>query len=618
MVDNPILDAESKWKQRFRAPSIPYTKIANSAPERGIAITNQDGPYQVFSWDVPTGQLTQRTNRPEGLIGADISPDGDYFYYLDDQQGNEIGHFVRLPYEGGEPEDITPDLPPYNPGFSFITPLGLTISRSGKHMALTAGMEDGSHVYVMDVAESGEIGKPREIYHCEPMISAPILSHYGELLVVASTERYQAPQYSLLAFDLVSGEQINELWEGDDYSVTHLFFSPAAGDMRLAGLTNRSGIERLVLWNPFTGERTEPSLVDIKGAINAFDWSPDGRLILFRTFNNAVQQLYIYKVDEDLGYKLNHPSGTNFSPYFGSQGDVYSHFTTATFPSQLTVFDVKSGRTKDTPLKAGEVPPGRPWSSINFPTSGDQEIQGWIAMPEGEGPFPLILDTHGGPQSVQSEDFFPEAQAWLDQGFAWVSINYRGSTTFGKDFEESIWGNLGELEVEDMVAARDFLVKKRIAAHDKVFLTGWSYGGYLTLQALGKYPDLWAGGLAGIAISDWTMSYEDAAETLKKYCVAIFGGTPEEKPEQYRKSSPITYAENVQAPVLIIQGRNDTRTPARPIEVYEQKMKSLGKEIKVVWFDAGHVGPFAQVEQAINNQELMMDFATRVIDKPDG
>jgi dipeptidyl aminopeptidase/acylaminoacyl peptidase len=450
------------------------------------------------------------------------------------------------------------------------------------------------------------------------MISAPILSHNGELLVIASTERYQAPQYSLLAFDPVSGEKINELWEGDDYSVTHLFFSPAAGDMRLAGLTNHSGIERLVLWNPFTGERTDPSLVDIKGAINAFDWSPDGRLILFRTFNNAVQQLYIYKIDEDTGYKLIHPSGTNFSPYFGPQEDVYSHFATATFPSQLTVFDVQSGRIKDTPLKAGEVPPGRPWSSITFPTSMDQEIQGWLAVPEGEGPFPLILDTHGGPEAVQSENFSPEAQAWLDQGFAWASINYRGSITFGKDFEESIWGNLGELEVEDMIAARDYLVKEGIAAPDKVFLTGWSYGGYLTLQALGKYPDLWAGGLAGIAISDWTMSYEDAAETLKKYEVAIFGGTPEEKPEQYKKSSPITYVENVQAPLLIIQGRNDTRTPARPIEVYEQKMKSMGKEIEVVWFDAGHLGPFAQVEQAIKNQELMMDFATRVIEELGG
>lgn len=614
MVDVSRLNDETKWKRRFRAPTIAHTKIAGTKPEHGIAITNQDGPYQVFSWDVPTGQLTQRTNRPEGLIGADISPDGDYIYYLDDQLGNEIGHFVRLPIEGGQPEDITPDLPPYNPGFPFITPLGLTISRSGNRMAFTGAMEDGSHVYVMDVDDSGEIGKAREIYHCEPMISAPILSHNGELLVIASTERYQAPQYSLLAFDTVSGEKINELWEGDDYSVTHLFFSPAAGDMRLAGLTNHSGIERLVLWNPFTGERTDPPLVDIKGAINAFDWSPDGRLILFRTFNNAVQQLYIYKIDEDTGYKLNHPPGTNFSPYFGPQGDVYSHFTTATFPSQLTVFDVQSGRIKDTPLKAGEVPPGRTWSSITFPTSMDQEIQGWLALPEGEGPFPLILDTHGGPQAVQSENFSPEAQAWLDQGFAWASINYRGSITFGKDFEESIWGNLGELEVEDMVAARDYLVKEGIAAPDKVFLTGWSYGGYLTLQALGKYPDLWAAGLAGIAISDWTMSYEDSAETLKKYCVAIFGGKPEEKPEQYKKSSPITYAENVQAPLLIIQGRNDTRTPARPIEVYEQKMKSLGKEIEVVWFDAGHVGPFAQVEQAIEHQELMMNFATRVIE----
>ncbi len=618
MVASPRSNDEAKWKRRFRAPSIPYTKIANSAPERGIAITNQDGPYQVYAWDVPTGQLTQRTDRPEGLFGADISPDGGYIYFLDDQLGNEIGHFVRLPYEGGKPEDITPDLPPYNPGFSFITPLGLTINRAGNRMAFTGAMEDGSHVFVMDVDDSGEIGKAREIYHCEPMISAPILSHNGELLVIASTERYQAPQYSLLAFDPVSGEKINELWEGSEYSVSHLFFSPTAKDMRLAGLTNRSGIERLVLWNPFTGERTSPSLADINGAINAFDWSPDGKLILFRTFNNAVQQLYIYRVDEDTGYKLNYSSGTNFSPYFGPQGDVYSHFTTATFPSQLTVFDVQSGQAKDTPLKAGEVPPGRLWSSITFPTTNQQEIQGWLAVPEGEGPFPLILDTHGGPQAVQAENFDPNAQAWLDHGFAWASINYRGSTTFGKDFEESIWGNLGQLEVEDMVAARDFLVKEGIAATDKIFLTGWSYGGYLTLQALGKFPDLWAAGLAGIAIADWTLSYEDSAETLKKYCVAMFGGTPEEKPEQYKMSSPITYAENVLAPVLIIQGRTDTRTPARPIEVYEQKMKSLGKEIEVAWFDAGHAGPFAQVEQAIEHQELMMDFATKVIEKLNG
>jgi dipeptidyl aminopeptidase/acylaminoacyl peptidase len=509
---------------------------------------------------------------------------------LDDELGNEIGHYVRVPFEGGVPEDITPDLPPYNPGFVFMSPLGLAISRAGNRMAFTAGTEDGFRVYVISVDENGAIGEPREIYHCAPLISGPALSYDGEVLVFASTERYKTPQFSLLAFDAVTGEQIGELWEGDDYSTSYLFFSPVSGDARMVALTNRSGIERLLLWNPRTGERTDPALEDIKGAVNAFDWSQDGKNVLFRTFNDAVQQLYIYKVEEDVAYELGHRSGTSSSPYFGPSGDIHSHLATALSPPRLVVLDVETGEVKQTLLEAGDVPTGRPWKSITFTSTGGQEIQGWLAVPEGDGPFPLILHTHGGPQAALAENFLPGCQAWLDHGFAWVSINYRGSTTFGKAFEEQIWGNPGDLEVEDMVAAREYLARAGIADPEKVFLTGWSYGGYLTLQALGKYPELWAGGLAGVAIADWAMAYEDSAEMLKKYCVALFGGTPEEKPDQYAVSSPITYAENVKAPVLIIQGRNDTRTPARPIEMYQERMKSLGKSIEVHWFEAGHMG----------------------------
>ena len=83
------------------------------------------------------------------------------------------------------------------------------------------------------------------------------------------------------------------------------------------------------------------------------------------------------------------------------------------------------------------------------------------------------------------------------------------------------------------------LVEKNIAKADAVFLTGWSYGGYLTLLGLGKAPELWAGGMAGVALADWVMNYEDSAETLRGYQVSLFGGTPEEKMEQYRISSPI-------------------------------------------------------------------------------
>jgi len=112
--------------------------------------------------------------------------------------------------------------------------------------------------------------------------------------------------------------------------------------------------------------------------------------------------------------------------------------------------------------------------------------------------------------------------------------------------------------------------------------------------------------MAGMAVADWKMSVEDTSPTLRGLIQAWLGGTPDEKADLYVQSSPITYAEHVTAPVLIIQGRNDTRTPARPIEVYEQRLRELGKAIDVHWFEAGH-GSLV-VEQQIEHQELMLRF----------
>ncbi len=91
----------------------------------------------------------------------------------------------------------------------------------------------------------------------------------------------------------------------------------------------------------------------------------------------------------------------------------------------------------------------------------------------------------------------------------------------------------------------------------------------------------------------------------------LFGGSPQEQPGRYRESSPITYVENVAAPLLVIQGKHDSRTPARQLEQYAAKMRVHGKSIEVVWFDAGH-GTIA-VEQTIAFQTQMLRFAHRVL-----
>lgn len=611
--DAPRMSDDAPWIQRFRAPTVLWTGLARSAPSRGIAASNQAGIYQLYAWDVHSGQLRQITNKPQGVMFGDISPDGRYIYYFDDESGNEIGHWTRIAFEGGAPQKVTPDLAPYSTSF-------LGFSQDSRRLGFTTATRDGFKMVVMSLGPQGELGSPRLLYQSPKLAFGPILSHDASVGIVATTERSGTIDTSLLAFDVASGEQIAELWDRDA-SIDLVRFAPVAGSTRLLATTNRSGNHRPVIWDPRSGERIDLALSELEGEVQALDWSPDGKRLLLSSIAQAAPQLYTYDLDRGLLNRLDHPSGsfTMFSgagAYFASDGEIFAQWENSEHPTRLMALDSRTGREIRTVLAASNPPPARPRRSITFTSSDGQHIQGWLIVPEGEGPFPTILETHGGPTAVDTDVFSPSAMAWVDHGFAYCSVNYRGSTTFGKKFQDKILHDLGHWEVEDMVAARHWLVENRIALPNQILLTGWSYGGYLTLLGLGKYPDLWAGGMAGIAIADWRLMYEDQAETLRAYQVSLFGGTPQEKPEQHAISSPITYAENVRAPVLIIQGRSDTRTPARQLQAYEARMKELGKEIEVHWFDTGHLGSFADNELAIDHHKRMLEFAFRILDRP--
>ncbi len=597
------------WKQRFRAPTIMSARVADAAPTRGVVTSNLSGLYQLYAWDVASGTLRKLTDRPDGARFGRISPDGRYVLYLDDNKGNEIGHYVRVPFEGGAPQDVTPQLPSYSPA-------GLDVSYAGNLIGVTAALPGGMSLYCVDVAPDGALGVPRAVWSSPRLCHGPVLSHGGEIAVMQSTERSGRLEYSLVAVDTRSGKVSGELWDGPGSSLEAVAFSRAPGDFRLLARTNRYDVNRPVVWNTVTGERIDLPLPELEGDVSPEDWSADGTCILLMEHHRAVPHLYLYDLQRRKLSRLEHPGGTFWWASFGPGREVMAHWQDSTHPPRVIAFGLDSGAGMRTLLAGGEVPPCRPWRSVEFRSSDGVLVQAWLALPEGSGPFPAILHTHGGPEFAMSDMFNAQSQAWLDHGFAFLSVNYRGSTTFGREFQQKIWGNPGHWEVEDMVAARDWLVAQGIARPDQVLLNGWSYGGYLTLQALGTRPDLWAGGMAGVAVADWAIEFEDEAETLKAYDVALFGGTPAEVPERYAASSPLTYVENVRAPVLIIQGRNDTRCPARQVEIYEQRMRALGKPIEVHWFDAGHGSP--SVEQNIQFQEAMLRFAYRVLEGPGG
>jgi hypothetical protein len=107
----PDLSENAPWKRRYRAWSVAWARVARGNPARGLACTDRDGVQQLYAWDEPTGNLRQITDRPAGVGGGMILVDGKYVYYHLDAAGDETGHLVRIPYTGGDAEDVTPGLP---------------------------------------------------------------------------------------------------------------------------------------------------------------------------------------------------------------------------------------------------------------------------------------------------------------------------------------------------------------------------------------------------------------------------------------------------------------------------------------------------------------------------
>ena len=620
MLQTLRFDQDAPWKQRFRAAAILWTQLAAANKTRGIAASTRSGVAQIYAWDVPTGSLRQVTQHEGGLYYAYLSADGRSIYYHDDAQGNEMGHFVRVPFEGGAPEDITPDLPPY----AFF---GLQGSRANNLLALIAFNEEGFMLYCMDIGPKGTLSPPRKVYQEPSMIRAAyfspgFVSANGALVALGSSKRSGSLDFSLLVVDAHTGQPIGELWK-EKQSLEPLAFSPLAGDERLLGTSNETGMKRPFLWHPRTTERTQLALSALEGDVEPLDWSEDGRQTLLCQSWQAVQNLYLYDLESAALTPLHVPGGSlgyhdtlGRKAYFGPGDEVFAEWTDATHPSQVIALNRTTGARTSTVLPSGEVPAGHPWRSVRFPSSDRQLVQGWLAVPDGHGPFPAIIEMHGGMATLQRERFVPASQAWLDAGFAFISVNFRGSSTFGRAFERKVWGNLGYWEIEDVVAARAFLIEEGIANASQVFLTGASFGGYLTLLGIGKYPELWAGGMAEAPVVGLETLYETTGGAMRSVQMSFLGGTPEEQPERYKASSALTYIEQVRAPVLILTGRNDTRSPAGPIERYEQKLKEQGKAIEVVWFDAGHISSALQTELGITYQEHMLRFAARVLGQP--
>ncbi len=199
---------------------------------------------------------------------------------------------------------------------------------------------------------------------------------------------------------------------------------------------------------------------------------------------------------------------------------------------------------------------------------------------------PTVVYVHGGPWSEVMDEWRIMISSLAALGFNVIAPNFRGSTGYGEEYRLMDIGDPGGGDLEDIVAVTRWSIEKGLADKDKIYVMGYSYGGYMTLWSMVSRPGLFKCGAAGAAISDWEEMYELSDAIFRKFIDTLFAN----RKDLLKERSPISKAENLKDPLCIVQPQNDTRTPLRPILKFVEKLQDLGKKYELhVVPDMGHV-----------------------------
>jgi len=576
-------DDAPAWERRFLAPSLAFPVWARDEPDRLALSTSESGSWQIYAWDRAAGTRRRATDNPIGVFaGYDEAagfptPDGSRLVWFEDTTGDEIGRWLTAPFGGaGDGSGDEPPRPLVD-GVPDAWSEGVAVGRRAVVVA-TSG-DDGFAVWV----SLG--GTPATCAHRHPQaISLGGLSRDERFFVIEHAEHGDAIHPALRVLETETGKTVADLWDGDGLGLHVEAWSPVEGDSRIAIAHEREDVLRPAIWDPVGGERTNLEL-DLPGDVTAMDWWPDASALLLLHRRDGRSELWRYDVASGALSRVDHPTGTIDGAAVRHDGAVwYLHASGHEAPSLCST----AGEGPLLTLEGLAPPGGRPYQAWTFRNPRGDEIHGFFVTPEGDPPFPTIMDVHGGPTWEYADEYRPSAQAWIDHGFAVAMVNYRGSTGRGRAFRDALIGDPGFPEVEDVVAGLDDLVALGVADPERVVVAGNSWGGYITLLSAGLHPDRFALGLAGVPVADYPAAYEDEAESLRAMDRALFGGPPAERPDLYRERSPLTYIGDVRAPLLILAGSNDPRCPIRQILNYCERLDELGKPFELYRYDAGH------------------------------
>ncbi len=566
------------------------------APDHVAYESTESGVWQVHTVDLSTGERRQVTSHPVGVVAGSITADGGEVLWWQDETGDESGRWFAAPFAGGDAHPFLDGIPVgWNEGFAQAAGI----------VAASVSDRDGFAVYVsIDGGPAKETVRSTDWIRVagpdEAGFNRGGLSADGTLLAVQHSEDSTMLHPALRVIDPRTAAVIADLRD-EDRSLSAAAWSPVVGDGRLAVIHERRGEDATAIWEPTTGTWTDLQ-TGLQGEVAALDWWPDGSALLLANLVEGRHRLYRYDVATGAVSPIEHPEGQISGALVRPDGTVWFRWANGANAPRIL-----NDRGDEVLRAEGDrAVEGRPYVSFRFDNPRGQSVHGFYVTPEGDGPFPVFVRPHGGPTWLDEDRWSPEVQAYVDAGFAVAMINFRGSTGYGAEWRDALFGDIGGPELEDLNAGLGWLADRGIADPGRAVIGGWSWGGYLTLMELGKHPGMWLCGVAGIPVGDYELCYDDLSPDLQAYDRALLGGRPDEVPALMLDRNPIHFADDVRAPVLFIIGENDSRCPYAQAMAYVDKLAARGHPHEVYVFGTGH-GSF-DTDEEIRQVRTILEF----------
>ncbi len=554
--------------------------------------TNVSGQFNLWSQSTTGGYARQLTLFDDQTVRVvACSPDGQTLVFSADRAGDEFTRIYRLPITGGAPveifgrENVQAGLAdsPFSPSGSDIlisandrveTDQDIVIrdlhgAESGRPLAdgqLNGALSwspDGTKISYAQTHSNMDV---RAGVIDVASGSARILTPVDEEAIftggpwAADSSGYfvqtdEGREFTGLAFlDAETGERRPVASPGWDVELV----ATAAGGRYLAIVINEDGISRLTMHD--LGESGVPAGPLTDATAVSLPEVPGGVIGTLVGANDAPV----------LAFLLSRPDSA---------------------PEVFTL-DLASGTlTQLTESMLGGIDPAtmiRP-ELVRFETHDGLQVPAWLYRPAGPGSFPVVLSIHGGPEAQERANYGVGLyQYLLSRGIGVMAPNVRGSTGYGKSYQKRVHHDWGGAELEDFRAAAEYLRGLGWVDGDRLGVYGGSFGGFATLSCVSRLPEYWAAAVDIVGPSN-LVTFAKAVPPTWRRMMAAWVGDPETEVEFLMERSPITYVDQIRAPLFVIQGANDPRVVKPESDQIVERLRERGVDVTYdVYEDEGH------------------------------